>query len=966
VTINTLNNTTTAPTAAPWYTNYPASGSTTTTLFQGITYALNITHGWYNVGGIWIDWNQSGSFDTNEFFAVPQNTGSTDQVNTINITVPATAATGQTKMRVRTEYYGYTLSSSMACSSLWYGETEDYTVTIATPPACSGTPAGGTVTGPTGACSGTNFTLNATGYTDNESGLSYQWQVSTASAAGPFTSVAGGTVGASVTTSQTVASWYRLSVTCSNGGGIGYSTVLSVPMNTFINCYCTPVTLYGSFSDYYGTITKVQLNNINNTTTNPTTSPYWTQYPASGTTTTNLDIGVTYSLNVTHGFYSRAVAWIDWNQSGTFDASEYYDLGFNYGYTQVITSANIPVPATAMTGQTKMRVRTEAAFYSIGSGSACATTYYGETEDYTVTVQVVPPCAGTPTAGGNTTATPPGPVCGFTSILLGTSTPPTQAPGIAYQWERSIDAGVTWTMITGETASSATVTGQTQSTQYRLNVTCTNSTLSAQSTPVTVTSDAAANCYCTPTYSTGNQYGDFINRVQLNTLDNLSGANAPGPNYYISYVTAGTPTTTLDVGSSYDISIQVGSYSSANYVAAWIDYNQDGVFSTSEKLGESGNLFADQFANLNFTVPATAVLGATRLRVREVFANTNLDPCQGYSYGETEDYKVTITSLPDCAGAPNAGTTGGTQNGSPLGSTTCSGIPFTLNVTGSSVGVSGGITSQWQVSTTGGSSWSNIFSANGATYTTSITGTTATSYRRVDSCSTSGLTSVSSTKTVTPTLCYCAATHTTTGTSTGRFISRVKMENGTLDNTTTGAASPGYTAYPNTANVQQGGYYWVSVYGGTNAAATYGALFFDWNQDGDFTDANETVVNYQWQIDGNGGVNHVLVNVPTTASLGTTRMRVRLQDSKFTIIDPCTNYSVGETEDYNVEITPSSCINPSVAGILAPPSPTETTNGDAITFSVTGYEGTIIGVQVSTVSAAGPWNPTLLTVYPGA
>jgi hypothetical protein len=40
------------------------------------------------------------------------------------------------------------------------------------------------------------------------------------------------------------------------------------------------------------------------------------------------------------------------------------------------------------------------------------------------------------------------------------------------------------------------------------------------------------------------------------------------------------------------------------------------------------------------------VLGTTTLRVRETWINGNIDPCATYTYGETEDYSVTI--IPDC------------------------------------------------------------------------------------------------------------------------------------------------------------------------------------------------------------------------------------------------------------------------------------------------------------------------------
>src|SRR5690606_8528456 len=53
----------------------------------------------------------------------------------------------------------------------------------------------------------------------------------------------------------------------------------------------------------------------------------------------------------------------------------------------------------------------------------------------------------------------------------------------------------------------------------------------------------------------------------------------------------------------------------------------------------------------SFTVPATATLGATRMRVRLVYNNTP-DPCNSASYGICYDYTANIQPMapPDNAG----------------------------------------------------------------------------------------------------------------------------------------------------------------------------------------------------------------------------------------------------------------------------------------------------------------------------
>lgn len=148
---------------------------------------------------------------------------------------------------------------------------------------------------------------------------------------------------------------------------------------------------------------------------------------------------------------------------------------------------------------------------------------------------------------------------------------------------------------------------------------------------------------CTPTAAVGPAEGDFIDGVELGSINNTNTGSTSGAAYN-SYLSLSA---TLAKGSAYTITITGGSYFPDHY-AAWIDYNADNTFSAQEKLGEFTTTAAGQSQDINFTVPATAMVGGTRLRVRGVYHNTgeptpNTDPCYNYAYGETEDYGITIT-----------------------------------------------------------------------------------------------------------------------------------------------------------------------------------------------------------------------------------------------------------------------------------------------------------------------------------
>jgi PKD repeat protein len=149
--------------------------------------------------------------------------------------------------------------------------------------------------------------------------------------------------------------------------------------------------------------------------------------------------------------------------------------------------------------------------------------------------------------------------------------------------------------------------------------------------------NVVAATYCIPTYTSGSGYGDYISLVQLGSINNATGA-LPSP-YYYYYSTLSTD---LTPGSAYTITLSPGTYSSGNWVGVWIDYNHNAVFETTEKLGIINISPTPATGTINFTVPADATSGTTRMRVREVWNSSIFDPCSNYSYGETEDYNVNI------------------------------------------------------------------------------------------------------------------------------------------------------------------------------------------------------------------------------------------------------------------------------------------------------------------------------------
>ena len=281
------------------------------------------------------------------------------------------------------------------------------------------------------------------------------------------------------------------------------------------------------------------------------------------------------------------------------------------------------------------------------------------------------PCVGTP-APGNTLSSVSltCPNVNFALTLQNT----TAGLGVTYQWQSSAN-GSTWADVaTGGTSATYTA-NQTATTYYQCLVTCSGQTTA--STPVQVNMDVPTNCYCIPVTSAGCTDGDVIARVILNTLDNNSGTGCPsGLSGYSNYTTNPLLTTTLLPSTTYGCTVYAGQYSEG--YAAWIDYNDDGVFdNATERIGYSNGQVAGSFqvgvlgssATFPITLSCTPPAGTHRLRVRAMF-NTNginVTPCTSNVYGETEDYLITITAAPACLSI-----------GSTL--TTLSTTPFTANV----------------------------------------------------------------------------------------------------------------------------------------------------------------------------------------------------------------------------------------------------------------------------------------------
>ncbi len=283
-------------------------------------------------------------------------------------------------------------------------------------------------------------------------------------------------------------------------------------------------------------------------------------YPAIDSATTALQAGQVYLLGIRLPFNTYAVAaWLDADQSGTFDSDE-YTLVARSAPSRTLNEAPLPVPSTALTGPTRLRIRTAPAIWPhplFSPTAACERVLdEGETRDYIVTIAPAAPLSP-------------------------------------------------------------------------------NLTLSAP--------------YCVAPHASGCGAG-IITEVHLGDTDlqlpSTCALDGTG-NAYTAYPAAGRATARVVVGNAYTLRVRtdvpVG-------LGAWADWNHNNLLEPTEWLSLTAS---GTTATATVRVPATALPGPTRLRVRSWPGGfvAAADACTAFGGGETEDY--TLIMLPGNQPAPN-------------------------------------------------------------------------------------------------------------------------------------------------------------------------------------------------------------------------------------------------------------------------------------------------------------------------
>ena len=170
------------------------------------------------------------------------------------------------------------------------------------------------------------------------------------------------------------------------------------------------------------------------------------------------------------------------------------------------------------------------------------------------------------------------------------------------------------------------------------------------------------------TYCSATDQSEWTGPVSVHIGYCVPTLTSTSTSYYISRFTTTGATTNIDnettgVGSSYsnfydthsataysgliiDFTITIAG-GSTHGSAIWVDWNNDMVFSTDERVYSTTG-YTSSPHNGSFVVPTTATIGDHRMRiVSDYYTGTPSNPCSANT-GEFEDYKLTITEVPSC------------------------------------------------------------------------------------------------------------------------------------------------------------------------------------------------------------------------------------------------------------------------------------------------------------------------------
>lgn len=371
-------------------------------------------------------------------------------------------------------------------------------------------------------------------------------------------------------------------------------------------------------------ITNVTAGTINNTTVaEPGNYGNYSAMVFDAGQSTTATVNITYRTGYT---YDTKI-FIDFNDDFDFDdAGENVYTGVSLATNPTTLIATFIIPVSAPLGQHRMRIGGQ----DNGPVVPCYTGSFGSFEDYTINITTAPSClvptgltntiTSSTTANHSWTAPSPAPSVGYEYAVTTSSTPPASG--------------------TATTATSAASTGLAANTTYYLHV---RSDCGAGDFSTWVTASFFTG-YCVPATTTQTSW--IQNFVTTAGITNINQTNASGvAGGYIDQTA--TVSVSNYLGNATNFSLTAGGPTVG--VAIWIDWNNNFIFETSERI------FVTTFYSTTVTgainIPALTPNGNYRMRVHVDYNNSApSDPCgTTVTRGEFRDYTFSVVNPPACS-----------------------------------------------------------------------------------------------------------------------------------------------------------------------------------------------------------------------------------------------------------------------------------------------------------------------------
>ncbi len=794
---------------------------------------------------IYLDLNSDGDFDdANELLVEALNT--TSPYNGNILIPPAMAPYSQPiRMRIKSDAVGNFFNG---CSNLTRGQAEDYSVIMNPNPF---PPSSAFIHDQVNSCQDSiNFfdqSLNAP--------FSWTWYFgdgTTDTVQNPsHTYVNNGTYTVSL-------------VVCNSNGCDSVSQQLSYNEGAPLpNCSTTTLAPF-----LQNKITNFELNTINYSS--PVNGPDYEDFACEQST--DLVQGQSYSVEIQSSqtfssFWYRV--WIDFDDDRNFTAAE--EVFSSVGNGTQSGSITIPLTGTIVLDQPiRIRIGTDVNTQPV---QACGALWRGQTEDYTVFIR-------SPQAA---------PVSAFTF------NDSVSCSGSIKFFDQSGFNPTSWTWYFGDGQTETVQNPEhdyTSTGQFTVSlVACNQFGCDSTSNDVTVTSLFGAKLIdCTPTSSTISPNG--VLNVTLGDVNNTTLANTAYTDFSCEKVAY------IPSGSASILSVNTGT-TIAHKVGVWIDYNNNGTFTSNEKVMTSTTTGVHQSA---IVVPATAVQNQV-LRMRVMSEVDFLNPpapeaCTDVLNGEIEDYGVYI----------------GESNSSPVAffetnqRISCSGqVAFRNNSFPNATGY------EWYFGDGGSSTEehpAHQYNSPGFYDVTLIAknGFGSDTLVKVAYIEVTGISSIP--------LASCYPQTQFTNQEFG--IYRFQMEN--IDNWSTITQNYEDFTCVDTTTITVGSTYGFFVNTGTDYFGRV-SLYIDYNNDGDFDDADENIYNGP-NLNGNH-----LGNFTVPSSVGAqsqfVRLRIVADQSGSPAPGACIEPEYGQVEDYAVFINPSGLGDLIKSKVRVYPNPVE-------------------------------------------